>query len=93
MDEAAGKLRGAIQSWMDGDESTPSGTHPITSPPVNRQRGTVGLSKEQANQWLGAVLAAWVAFVRVHLRDRASVTLDPTISNQRGAGSNHVRRA
>ena len=77
-DSPAGKLRGAIQAWLDGDETTPSGKHKIESPAptyLTKRQGS-GISNAQAAQWLGAVLAAWVSFARVHLRDRVEAELN-----------------
>jgi hypothetical protein len=74
MDADAAALRGAIQAWLDGESATPGGT-PVAAPAVNRPRGRGGVTNDQARQWLGAVLAAWVSFVRVRLRDRIEAEL------------------
>ncbi len=75
MASAASELTGAIQAWLAGADTTPSGTK-INSPPVSRPSQRTGLSHAQAAQWLGAVLAAWVSFVRSHLRARVEAELN-----------------
>lgn len=76
MDQAAEGLRGAIEAWLNQDETTPSGGHEVQAPATNpfRQQTVsaerVGFSPEEARQWLEAVLQSWVIFFRVHFRDR-----------------------
>lgn len=67
MEESAGKLVQAIQSWLEGE-----GENPPTQPQTTQQQG---LPPEVAESWLQAVMLAWHAYVAAHLRDRVELEL------------------
>ena len=71
MDMAAVALTDAIQSWLSGEGQSPPTTKMQDAAPVNP--GT--LDPAMARQWLGAVMEAWKAFVRAHLKERLDMEL------------------
>lgn len=74
MEEAATGLREAIEAWLEGADTTPSGGHAVQSPATDPTRGLptrpAGLTNALARQWLEAVLQSWWIYFRVHVRDR-----------------------
>ena len=65
--DAAGRLQGAIQKWLDGEGENPP-TKPKTAKPE-------ALDPKTARSWLSAVMLAWRAYVQAHLRDRLELQL------------------
>jgi hypothetical protein len=74
MDEAADSLRGAIEAWLMGEESTPGGGHAVQTPASDPTRGLSSrpstVTNGMARQWLDAVLQSWWVYFHVHLPDR-----------------------
>lgn len=68
MKAAEQSLSRAIQQWLDGEGETP----PV-SPHIGG--GAVTVSPQTLNQWMTAVMAAWLEYVRAHLRDRVALKL------------------
>jgi len=62
MEEAALALTEAIEGWLAGEGQNP----PTTPQPPNSNT----LSPAVVQQWLSAVMEAWKAYVRAHLRER-----------------------
>lgn len=80
MDAAAEGLVGAIEAWLSGAETTPSGNHAVVNPATDPLRysptAASRLPNAHAKQWLELVLQTWVVYFRLHVRDRLEAELN-----------------